>query len=478
MISRDTNAPRDDERLRKLIASMTRALYLGVTPVEAARRGELGYFSSWFTSPLAYNIYAELVEQEAANADPAAPAPPLAEPVPSASSPPPPPPPAPSTTPVPRRYVGALSTASFDRHRSVIPSLMKRPNAGESLRAETGGGGIGGSNGDGGDLLAAKVAEVMARVEAKRPRHEIGVISRIEFEATQQRNKDAEAKASLHVVTTTTTTTNSVDENASEQHQVSSAGGAAALIEKAPAALLQQLQQSMEQRFAPTSSVVGGIAQLCLVVVLEPVDFTITLTFARRRDPSIITDSLLEIYNNVGALGGTRSQSPTTAPPLNEEQMAGTANDKLAINFFSRFPELAIQCKSLDLSVCQSVFALAAMARAVFDSERSSATPQGELLRGFKYNDVLDAAMGDRSRLLYAMCRAAIVGVGGQRKQQLVADFFRNALHITLERVFALVEAARRAALSPHGACMRRLTFAERALLSVADRLARDRASI
>jgi hypothetical protein len=192
---------------------------------------------------------------------------------------------------------------------------------------------------------------------------------------------------------------------------------------------MQFLQTTLNNHFE-TTSVVGAIAQLCLVVALEPINFSTCLSFARRRNPDLIADNLLDIFNSVSNTADSRV--------LDESQILGTANDKLTLNFFSRFPELAIECKTLGVPVLQAIFALAAMASQIFDTNQSNQSLQADTLAGFKFNDVLEQVMGDRARLVEAMCRSAIVGIGGAQKRYLVTSIYVNALYKASEHIHAL----------------------------------------
>ena len=343
----------------------------------------------------------------------------------------------------------------------------------------------------------------MENAARKRRRHEIGVVSTSEFAATLEANRLNAEKASLqsNVIKTTavkqeslsssdTRIRNSTDavmlkastgSDASgvgndnddvvfitERHQITTNSVAPESVAKT-STVMQFLQTTINEQFE-TTSVIGALAQLFLVVSLEPVDFSITLSFARRRSTELITNNLLDIYNTVssGTSNSNSGEQQQQQQTVDDAQILNTANDRLSINFFSRFPELSIECKSLNVTVCQSIFSLAAFATQIFERTGCTLSPQAENLQRFKFNNIMDDELGNRSRLLKGLCHSAIVQIGGEHKTRLVTEMFTNALFCTSERVHALICRGKFNGLPDGNALLQRLSRAEKMLTSLA----------
>lgn len=490
------------------------ALYFGVTLQHEMLRGRLAHFTYWMVSPLALNTYQDLLQNEIAKlpraVSPSSSSFPLsascAEFVtpPAESSPPDSqsssdsPLSAPASTssmrPPADRPVRSVST---DSGRRTIASLAKRPALSRSSAPDD-------EEAEDLGISAERLAVILENADKRR---RIGTVSTSEFQAAIEKNRADATRATVQTTTTSTTMTlllqppslikdessgsntpsgelrssSSTDlhDMPQEEHRQITTNNTA-LISKNPQAVIQFLQMTVNQQFESTN-VIGSIAQLCLVVALEPVDLSINLSLERRRNPNIITNSLMEVYasvqhnnnnnNNEGAAAPAQPPQTTTATANNDAQIANAANDRLSINFFSRFPELAIQCKSLGDGVLKPIFALGSLAKFAFDMSRSQVTPQGEVLMGYRYNDVLDEEMGDRGRLVEGLCRAVIVGAGGEHKRVLVSELFSSALYGASERVYSLRAGGVRAGLPADNKFMMKLHAAETMLARIARKL-------
>lgn len=491
-----------------MMHKICQALYYGVTPQREMLSGRLAYFSHWMVSPLAMNTYQDLLQNEIAK-------------LPQLAAPPPPPPPVrltvscaesvtaspspdsqSSSSPSPSLSSSAtlmrppsdrpVRSASTDTRRSTIASLSKRPTLSRASAPES-------DESEDLGISAERLAAILESATDKRRR--IGTVSTSEFKAAVDKNKADATRATVQTTTTTTTAAllhpsvikdessgsntpsnelraSSTDlhealQQQQEEHRQITTNNTS-LISKNPQAVIQFLQMIVNQQFESTN-VIGSIGQLCLVVALEPIDLSINLSLERRRNTSIITNSLMEVYANVVHGEATQQQQQQQQAANETQMMTIAANDRLSINFFSRFPELAIQCKSLGDGVLKAIFALGSLAKFAFDLSRSHVTPQGEVLLGYRFNEVLDEEMGDRGRLVEGLCRAMIVGAGGEHKRTLVSELFSSALHGASERVYSLRAAGTRAGLPAENKFMTKLRAAEQMLSDVARKLAAEK---
>lgn len=469
-------------RLRNFVHTVCTALYDAILPEQKTRSGEFLFFSQWFVSPLSHNTYVELIDREIALHSPLIkrelltssctetvlqPLSPASQTdclSASTSSLMPPPP------QMPRASLKKVSTETPQPSLNVIPSANRKRELLSSSDVE-------GVRQLAQDLNISeeKMTSIMQTEESKKRRYDINIITTGEFAETLAKNKSDAEKTTIQTTTITVkhdpnsarddgvgephslSMQNDNGEDPQIQHQITSNEGAS--LPANPQVIVPFLQTTLNNHFE-TTSVVGAIAQLCLVVALEPINFTMCLSFARRRNQDLIADNLLDIYNAVN--------NNTDSRIIDETQILSTVNDKLTINFFSRFPELSIECKSLGVPVLQSIFSLAALASQLFDINQSTQSLQSDTLAGFKFNDVFEQVLGDRSRLIEAMCRSAIAGIGGNQKRQLVTSIFVNALYKTSEHIHTLYISGCHAQLPLDNVVLRRLLERERMLTRVA----------
>lgn len=249
--------------------------------------------------------------------------------------------------------------------------------------------------------------------------------------------------------------------------------------EKGAKAILSEIDERLTTSKFTTLGLRDSITQIILTVALEPVDLTIDLSLGRRRDPLILQNSLMDIYGIATATRLSDDEPIKHLPPLERldgHESASISAEKLTINLFSRFPDLAIRCNELGHRVWFSIFSLASIASTAFDTTRVVVTNQGEKLRSFKYNDIMEEALDDRAELLYAMCVVNIVGIGGERNQRQVKELFYNALFYAKEHADSLHYQA--VAKNANSNCIEKLSKATAALQKTCERVMEFRTKV
>lgn len=222
---------------------------------------------------------------------------------------------------------------------------------------------------------------------------------------------------------------------------------------------IETLKDSMERRFIENQSgVIGKMAQTLLVLALEPADLSIDFVLHQCFDTNFVACNLVETLREQAR--GTDRATPLIVVDDDDDDGAGGGEQlrefrrqvkKMTVNLYPRFPELAIDCTETNShELLRALFSLWVCCQALFTGYRL--LPQSEQAHSLQpqYRDLLEAALGDRSELLYAAIVSNIEGIGAPRwlsfRELFCAALMRAHLHVSsLHRLKPDSERLRRA---------------------------------
>lgn len=183
------------------------------------------------------------------------------------------------------------------------------------------------------------------------------------------------------------------------------------------------------------ASVINDIAQTFLAHALEPFDISISIRFRRRIDEQLVVDNLVAMMRNVEYASGARQRPAYYDESVGEDGKRRFRDlfDGMHFNFFSRFPELAVQCdQHSPLPLIKALGSLWAVSGDVFCE--CALSQSGEDACDFMYNSAVDESIETRAPLLAAIAISYIEGIGYKRsfeaKQLMVLGIETAQLHI------------------------------------------------
>jgi len=209
---------------------------------------------------------------------------------------------------------------------------------------------------------------------------------------------------------------------------------------------LRSIERTMNARFnsqairaaehgRAKASVVNDIAQTFITHALEPFDISLSIRFRRRIDEQLVVDNLVAIMRNAEYASGARERPACYDESVGEDGKRRFRDlfDGMHFNFFSRFPELAVQCdQHSPLPLVKAIGALWAVCGDVFCE--CALSQSGEEVCEFMYNSAVDKSIETRAPLLAAIACSYIEGIGYTRsfetKQLMLLGIETAQLHI------------------------------------------------
>jgi hypothetical protein len=205
---------------------------------------------------------------------------------------------------------------------------------------------------------------------------------------------------------------------------------------------VQTLQDSMASHFSnQPRGVIDSMMQTLLVLVLEPVQMSLSLEMQRSFDQSIVTDNLIEIVERVRS-GRERPIVVTDDDEDDELDSLDRADafydtrlrfreqfKTMRINLFARFPELSIELDdNSPLPLLRAIFSFWVLAEQLF--EDCELLPQSERARHLKprYTAIMEGVLGSRVDLLNAVATSVIDAARANQRGELVRQLFVAAL--------------------------------------------------
>lgn len=161
---------------------------------------------------------------------------------------------------------------------------------------------------------------------------------------------------------------------------------------------LRVMEDAAERYFGfAQAGIIPKITQLILVLVLEPVNLSLEFVLRKRFSEDFVVRNFL-------------SKSSDT---LTTDDVGAWNRDvsRMTFNFFSRFPELAVNCDdTCSVEELRAIQHLWCIADEVFD--KCVSTQHSESAREFRYNTTLETILYNRAPLLEAVARANIYAGG------------------------------------------------------------------
>jgi hypothetical protein len=180
--------------------------------------------------------------------------------------------------------------------------------------------------------------------------------------------------------------------------------------------VVDKLQRSMDARFGGgvRDSAAQKVAQVFLVLALEPIDLALNLRLRRRLPDDFIVDNVMHMARATQIADGVRKRTPGYDDSVEEASRRRVRDvfGGMSISLFSRFPELAIACDDTSsLPLLRIIASLWAVCGSVF--RECAVTQVGESANEFEHNSVFQAALEPhRAALIAAAACANIEGVG------------------------------------------------------------------
>lgn len=203
---------------------------------------------------------------------------------------------------------------------------------------------------------------------------------------------------------------------------------------------VESLKEQMDARFG-SAGVISKIAQTLLVLALEPADLGMEIVLLQRFDTNLVVENLLHMEAAV-----RQQEHPPAFFGEDDEQALEEGErlrefrrqfKKMTVNFFPRFPELAIECnETSSIGLLRAVSSLWIASSTLFVQTR--VLPHSETARQLhdRFAQLLTRVLADRAPLLYAAVVTNVEGIGVKRwrhfRDLFVAALLDAYMHTTL----------------------------------------------